>query len=128
MVYFQIQGLSLLTLDNHQGTALHWAAYYGSDNTIDFLFAWNVPLDYQDDKGETALHLAVQSGHSLIVKKLVQKGANKLIRNKEGKLPADIAKENNFDYILQMLEEKQPFLENYYGLRPGMKKIKRTKN
>ena len=44
-------GLSLVERDKHGGTCLHWAAFYGSENALDFLIAWNLPLDIEDNRG-----------------------------------------------------------------------------
>lgn len=49
-------------------------------------------IDVQDIEGLSALHLATMSGNARIVKKLLLKGANKSLKNKEGLLAADIAK------------------------------------
>ena len=40
--------------------------------------------------------MAAMSGNARIVKKLILKGANKNLKNKDGLTPADIAKQNNF--------------------------------
>ena len=52
----------------------------------------------------TPLHLAVLSGNSKIVRRLLIKGAKKDAKDKEGKLPVDLAKINDFVNIQNMLE------------------------
>jgi len=60
----------------------------------------NIP---DKESGLTPLHLAVISGNPRIVRKLLIKGANKNIRNREGKLPIDLSIENEYDNITQLL-------------------------
>ena len=47
----------------------------------------------------TPLHLAVMSGNGRIVKKLLIRGCNRNIKNYSGKLPLDIANENEYKNI-----------------------------
>lgn len=48
-------------------------------------------LNEPDNEGLTPLHLAVISGNSRVVRKLLIKGANKNLLDKNNKTPADIA-------------------------------------
>jgi palmitoyltransferase len=60
---------------------------------VNYLLSFDETLiDIQDIEGLSALHLATMSGNARIVKKLLLKGANKSLKNKEGLLAADIAK------------------------------------
>ncbi len=44
-------------------TAIHWAAFLGSENAVNFLTVWDIDMDVKDDEGGmTPLHLAVSSG------------------------------------------------------------------
>lgn len=50
-------------LDSKGSTALHWAAFLGSENAVNFLTAWDINMDIKDlEGGMTPLHLAVTSG------------------------------------------------------------------
>jgi ankyrin repeat protein len=63
-----------------------------------------VDLNVADkDGGLTPLHLAVISGNTRIVRKLLVRGANRKIRDKQNKLPIDLAIENEFVNIEKML-------------------------
>lgn len=53
----------------------------------------------------TPLHLAVISGNTRVVRKLLIKGADKTILDKQSKTATDIARENGFSNILKMLVE-----------------------
>lgn len=48
-------------------------------------------LDYQDEDGNTILHYAASTDHYNVAKGLLNHGASKRIRNKEGKAPVDVA-------------------------------------
>ena len=51
--------------DNVLSSALHWAAYMGSDLSLDYLATWNLEIDKKDKDGFTPLHLAVMTGNNL---------------------------------------------------------------
>ena len=53
----------------------------------------------------TPLHLAVISGNTKIVRKLLMKGGDRQIEDKNEKTPMDIATDNNYVNIMAMLEE-----------------------
>ena len=75
--------------------AMHLAAISGMDNSVIFLLSLGMNPNIQDNQGYTALHYAVKYNHIRIIKKLLQKGARKDIReNKYNKTPADMAKNN----------------------------------
>ncbi len=68
-----------LGLDDKHSTALHWAAYLGSDQAAALLLAWDKDkrlIDEQDTDGHTALHLAAISGNVKIVRTLLLHGAD----------------------------------------------------
>ncbi len=54
---------------------------------VELIKADGMDLDKQDHEGNTALHLAVDKGDVEAVRALLQHGANRNIRNKEGRLP-----------------------------------------
>lgn len=57
------------------------------------------------------------SGNTRLVKKLLISGADKLLRGKDNKTPADVAIENEYHNIHQMLVKKDNNLVNYYNIR-----------
>lgn len=68
-----------LMLDDKQSTALHWAAYLGSDQAAALLLAWDKGkqlINEPDADGHTALHLAAISGNVKIVRTLLLHGAD----------------------------------------------------
>ena len=60
----------------------------GSLEVTQCLLEFGPDLDKVDDKGYTALHLAVEKGHSPIVAELLRRGANPNIANKFGRTAA----------------------------------------
>ena len=51
--------------DNVLSSALHWAAYMGSDMSLDYLASWDLSIDEKDKDGFTPLHLSVMTGNNL---------------------------------------------------------------
>jgi len=70
---------------------------------VDALLRHCFPIDILDNDSNTPLHLATKYGHLITVKCLVQFGAQ-LIPNKEGKLPQQIALEQNHPDIIQYFQ------------------------
>jgi palmitoyltransferase len=54
--------LDLASKDYVSSTAIHWAAYMGSEICLDYLASWKMPLNCKDKDGFTPLHLAVMTG------------------------------------------------------------------
>ena len=75
-------------------TALHKAAFWGHDHLMEWLLDdLKIDPNVQDSAGDTALHDASRFGHSKVVSALLSKGADKTIKNKQGKTAADVATE-----------------------------------
>ena len=83
IVYFNKKyNMNLESSDNDLLNALHLASISGMDNSVIYLLSLGIIPNIEDINGNTALHYAVKYSHSLIVKKLLQNGANKNIINK----------------------------------------------
>jgi len=73
-------------------TALHKASFWGHDHLMGWLLDdLKIDPNVQDSAGDTALHDAARFGHTNVVSALLGKGADKNIKNKEGKTAADVA-------------------------------------
>jgi len=80
-------------------------------------------MDKQDfTYGMTPLHLAVMSGNGRIVKKLLTRGCDRNIRNYSNKLALDIAIENEYKNITEMIVDKQG-LEELFNIKTPYRKI-----
>jgi len=127
LVHFKERGLSISQLDEKGSSPLHWACYLGSEHAVNYLVNWVTDLD-KTDKGDgfTALHLAVLSGSSKVVRKLLIKGCNKDLRDNKGKTPLDLAEESNFHNIQSMMAP-QSLLTRVYNIRPAFKPMRQKK-
>ncbi len=73
-------------------TPMMSAILYEQFEQARFLIEAGTGLDIQDSKGLTALHYAAVQDAEDIVKLLLDKGADKSIKNKRGETPADLAR------------------------------------
>jgi len=81
-------------LDIKGSSPLHWACYLGCENAVNYLSNWKIDINKADlEGGLTPLHLGVISGNSRLVRKLLIKGANRDIKDKNGRTAFDLAKE-----------------------------------
>jgi cytochrome c peroxidase len=82
------------TEPNSGRSALHKAAFWGHGHLMEWLLVeLKMDPNVQDYAGDTALHDACRFGHDAVVKALLEKGADKSIKNKDGKTAADVAKD-----------------------------------
>ncbi|CAD8088721.1 unnamed protein product [Paramecium sonneborni] len=132
IVFALNNGIKLSDLDSNGGSALHWACFYGQEHSVNYLLPLidkkkpYSPLNSLDSHELTPLHLAVQSGNTKLVKKLLIYGADKTIRGNAKKTPADLAQENDFKNIYNMLTKERGFLITYYNLKQGIKRVRKN--
>ena len=81
------------------------ASQLGDIDRVRLAIAKGADVNYQDEKGGTALHWAVFYGHKEIVRLLLMQGADPLIKDKNGITPVDVAKINRKREVLKILEE-----------------------
>ena len=106
IVYFYKKyNMDLESTDENQMTALHLAAANGMDNSVIFLLSLGINPNLKDKYGYTALHYAVKKNQKRIIKKLLQKGADRNIQeHKNKKTPVMMAKNN--PEILEIFRKK----------------------
>ena len=120
IAYFKKQGLNIFEKDNNGSSALHWAAYFGMENATYYLTSWGCSPNEMDQQfGCTPLHLGVNSGNFKVVRRLLSKGANPKIRNKDGKLPLDLALDGEYEGIVSLLRGRGCL--GCMGIKSGVK-------
>ncbi len=76
-------------------TLLHTVAETGSSEILKSLLKIKgIDINAADIRGNTLLHLAAERGHTEVVKVLLERGANKNAKNKNGKTPLNLADAN----------------------------------
>lgn len=103
MYLYLNEGLDVLSVDESGSTPLHWACYYSSEESANYLLSLKVDINAQDKDKVTPLHLATSKNAINIVKTLLRNGADRKKLNIENQLPIDIARKNNFKEIYEIL-------------------------
>ncbi|XP_018550244.1 ankyrin repeat and EF-hand domain-containing protein 1a isoform X2 [Lates calcarifer] len=81
------------TLDGKRFTAVHYAAMGGFFEVIQVLSAYSADMGVINLEDCTALHYAAATGNANCCKFLAQRGCNPKLKNQEGLLPRQIAKD-----------------------------------
>ena len=111
-------------LDHISWTPLHYACAKGHLDIAQFLIANGAKVDSLNLGGTTPLMMAVQSGNELLVKLLLDKGANLQLRNAEAITAIDIADIYGKPEISEGLRSrwlklyKQPYLSTSKLIQP----------
>ena len=106
--HFLKRGLTINAGDKTGLTPLHYAARGAADEEIPLLLSEGANVNAQDDDGNTPLHIIFFSDEFRpdiefpTFKALVDGGADKTIKNKEGETPYDLAKK--YQYPAEYLE------------------------
>ncbi|KAI3712449.1 hypothetical protein L1987_71006 [Smallanthus sonchifolius] len=95
--------------DSEGRTALHFACGYGEVKCAQVLIEAGAKVDALDKNKNTALHYAAGYGRKECVALLLDNGAAVTLQNMDGKTPIDVAKLNNHNDVLKLLE-KDAFL------------------
>lgn len=107
--------------DGKKSTALHWAAYNGSEEVVTYLLTLDgIRLNVRDEEGRTPMLVACEYGNTRIVRRLLMKGANRHIKNNEGKKAIDVARDQAFGSLVKILDDDYScldFLKFYYNVK-----------
>ncbi|KAJ6818444.1 ankyrin repeat domain-containing protein 2A-like [Iris pallida] len=95
--------------DSEGRRALHFACGYGEVKCVQVLLEAGAAVDALDKNKNTALHYAAGYGQKECVALLLENGAAVTVQNLDGKTPIDVAKLNNKEDVLKLLE-KDAFL------------------
>ncbi|XP_072992035.1 ankyrin repeat domain-containing protein 2B-like [Typha latifolia] len=95
--------------DSEGRRALHFACGYGEVVCAQILLEAGAAVDALDKNKNTPLHYAAGYGRKECVALLLEHGAAVTLQNLDGKTPIDVAKLNNQDDVLKLLE-KDAFL------------------
>lgn len=83
--------VSVNSLDKAGCTALHWAAHGGHTECVRILLSVpGVQIDVVNKLGDTPLHESAWKGHGDIVRMLLAAGADKSVKNKDGKTALEL--------------------------------------
>jgi len=87
LFYFtKTKGMMIDDADNRGSTALHWACFARSEFALSYILSMQPNLEYQDNQGNTPLHLAIKSVATLRstrpVRALLLRGAKRSAKNK----------------------------------------------
>ena len=106
IIYFNKKyNMSLEDTDENQMNALHLAVRNGMENSVIFLLSLGLNPNFKDKDGNTALHYAVKKSNSRIIKKLLQRGADRNIPDFKYKMTPVMLARNNVE-IIEIFREK----------------------
>lgn len=92
---------------NQEGwAALHYAAASGSDEIVDLLLKKSAAVNAPSPNGTTALMMAARAGHIMMVKRLLDAGANLTQKNEQGLNAVDFARLGNHKDIVDGLTHR----------------------
>ena len=100
-------GAELAIIDSRHTTPCMLAASTANDKALDLFLKHNKRLepDLQDDNGWTALHHAAYGGNPKCCTLLLAQGADKMLKDKRGRRPLDIARFKDHGDCLVHLED-----------------------
>lgn len=104
MNYFLSQGVDINALDYHGNTPLIAAADTPLSIFLSLLINRNAKLDIQNDKGETALMVAVRRGYIDSAERLLEAGADATLRNRNGKSAIDLAVRSKNEELIRLFD------------------------
>ena len=111
LVYFIELGVDVNQRNEDKDGILHYIAYYGQYDLMNYLISKNADVNIKSDKDLTPLHLAVNQGYSKIVKLLYENGADINKKGQYGKTALHLAAANGHYQIADFLVEHGAELE-----------------
>ncbi|KAJ2724169.1 hypothetical protein GGI07_002123 [Coemansia sp. Benny D115] len=105
------QGADINMKDNAGWTPLHEAALEGHNSVVVALLRRGAEHSAKGFGGDTPLHDACANGHFDVVRSLLTIGADPHLKNNKGVTPEDMARDEEQDDVLQLIEQhrRNPF-------------------
>jgi ankyrin len=115
-----LKSTNLKAVTRHSYTPLHYIALQRDATSLIPIFVKKgAPVDAQDSRGWTALHIATYLGHVNMVKKLIATGADATLITNDGNNALHIAAHRNFITLVHVLSAKiDNAAVNHSGLTP----------
>ncbi|XP_013402582.1 ankyrin repeat, SAM and basic leucine zipper domain-containing protein 1-like [Lingula anatina] len=88
--------------DEHGGTPLHWAAFFGFTQCVRLLLQHGADTNIQTENGWTSLYIAAKRGHTQCVQLLLQHGADTSIQAEERKTPRMVAEDEDHAAVVEL--------------------------
>lgn len=136
MIYFLVNNLgwNIEEKDTSGNTALHWAIFTGSENSVTFLLALGANPNEANSDLSFPLHLAVKSieehGSLRNIKALLLEGALRTLRDRDKKKPIDyvdtVEDEQLSNNLSRVLEEPNSWL--CWMLKTPLKKVRKSRS
>jgi palmitoyltransferase len=108
--------------DNLQNTPLHYSCQNSCEFATAVLLSWKVDVNVLNNRKESPIFLAVQSGSHRIIRSLLLRGADVKAQDLEGKTPLDLAKEKENADIEALI--RPPGILSLCGIKPPQRPIK----
>ncbi|QJT94912.1 ankyrin repeat domain-containing protein [Wolbachia endosymbiont of Diaphorina citri] len=111
--YLVEEGASLKAKNKDGEAPLHVAVQHdGTLEVIEFILSRDLSgINDVTNEGRTPLHLAIKGNKPDTIELLLRKGASIVVKDKNGKTPLDLAKQEDYTNIIEMIEEVQSELD-----------------
>ena len=114
-------------------TSLHWAVYSLAEDLLLYLINLDIFdtieekekfINELDNEGYSALHLSISSKSSRVAIRLLQNGANPLLKDKKGNTPLDLATKKKQYEMINILKASQGW--QICNVKAPLKKVKKS--
>ena len=114
-------------------TSLHWAVYSLAEDLLLYLINLDIFdtieekekfINELDNEGYSALHLSISSKSSRVAIRLLQNGANPLLKDKKGNTPLDLATKKKQREMINILKASQGW--QICNVKAPLKKVKKS--